>query len=187
MRPAPKTGLSSCTAAITASRRWAPSSCPTRPQVFLDVDHQQRLVQALLKFVALRGELGNDGRQGGQLSRLALENARLRARGSTSQLAEGGGTGGAEPGASAVALRAACDASGSDSVLTACIGALGCWLFVIPTSLRSELSEGGAAGHIGKGGTTVKASTPTFRNSQPMSLSSVVVPARPPASSKSSA
>ena len=38
--PVPSMGLSWCTAAITASRRWCPSSCPARLQVFLDVDHQ---------------------------------------------------------------------------------------------------------------------------------------------------
>jgi len=36
--------------------------------------------------------------------------------------------------------------------LTECIGTLGCWLFVIGTSLLTDFSEGDAAGHIGTGG-----------------------------------
>ena len=37
-------------------------------------------------------------------------------------------------------------------LLTAAIIALGCWLLVIPTSLLTNLSGVGAAGHIGTGG-----------------------------------
>lgn len=70
-----------------ASRQRRPSSYPARLQGFLDVDHQQRLVQAQLEVVALAGELGDvlclgavgvdlgvalDGRQDGQVSILAL-------------------------------------------------------------------------------------------------------------------
>ena len=85
----------------------------------------------------------------------ALENVRRRARGTTSESVVDWDTGGTDPGASPVALRAPCDAPGSDKLLTACIGTLGCWLLVIPTSLLTELSEGGAAGHIGTGGSSI--------------------------------
>ena len=96
--PAPSMGLSWCTAAITASRRWCQSSCPARLQVFLDVDHQQRLVQAQFDVVALAVELGDvqrlgavgvsleaalDGRQGGQVQPPSAGDARCSASKST--------------------------------------------------------------------------------------------------------
>jgi hypothetical protein len=37
-------------------------------------------------------------------------------------------------------------------LLAADIDALGCWLLVIPTSLLTDLSGVGAAGHVGTGG-----------------------------------
>ena len=62
--PVPSSGFNSCTAAITASRRCRRSDCPARLQVFLEVDHQQRLVQAQLEVVAFSGELGDVQRLG---------------------------------------------------------------------------------------------------------------------------
>jgi hypothetical protein len=45
--------------------------------------------------------------------------------------------------------------------LAADIDALGCWLLVIPTSLLTDLSGVGAAGHIGTGGlANARASVP---------------------------
>lgn len=82
----------------------------------------------------------------------ALEKVLRRARGTTSESAGGSDAGRVVPGASSVALRASCDAPGSVEFLTACIGTLGCWLFVIGTSLPTDFSEGGAAGHICTGG-----------------------------------
>ena len=55
----------------------------------------------------------------------ALENCLRRARGTTSASVSGRGAGAADPGASSVALRAPCDAPGSDKLFTACIAALG--------------------------------------------------------------
>ena len=45
----------------------------------------------------------------------------------------------ADPGASPVALRAPCDAPGSEETFTACIATFACWLIVIPTSLLTDL------------------------------------------------
>ena len=60
-----------------------------------------------------------------------------------------------DPGASSVALRAPCDAPGSDKLFTACISALDRLLTVIPTSLLTDFSEGGGARHIGTGGSVI--------------------------------
>lgn len=82
----------------------------------------------------------------------AVEKVLRRAWGTTSESAGGRDAGRAEPGAPSVALRASCDAPGTVEYLTECIGTLGCWLFVIGTSLLTDFSEGDAAGHIGTGG-----------------------------------
>src|SRR5207253_1249888 len=79
----------------------------------------------------------------------ALENWRRRARGTTSESLTCGFAGAADSGASPVALRAPCNAPESDELFTACIAALGCWLIVIPTSLLTDLTGVGVAGHIG--------------------------------------
>ena len=60
--------------------------------------------------------------------------------------------GGTDPGASSVALRAPCDAPGSEELFPACIRTFDCGLIVIPTSLLTDFSGVGVAGHIGTGG-----------------------------------
>ena len=78
-------------------------------------------------------------------------------------------TSSADSGASSVALRAPCDAPGSAEHVTACISALGCWLIVIPTSLLTDLSGVGAAGHIGTGGCPISSERSGRDPSEPRS------------------
>jgi hypothetical protein len=82
----------------------------------------------------------------------ALVKVRRRARGTTSESLPDGIGDGADPGASSVALRAPCDAPGSEGTFSACMGPFDCWLIFIPTSLLTDLSGVGVAAHIGTGG-----------------------------------
>ena len=82
----------------------------------------------------------------------ALVKLRRRARGTTSVSVRAGPIDGAELPASPVALRAPCNAGNSGKVVAASIAALSESSIFIPTSLLTELSKVGVAGHIGTGG-----------------------------------
>src|SRR4249920_486708 len=133
--------LTGANAASSAASRW-------RRQVLKDEEYTpSRRISAPISPGLLQRSAAS------RIRRLsALEKCLRRARGTTSGSDPDRAIGAADPGASSVALRAPCDAPGSDELFTACIGTLGCWLIVIPTSLLTDFSGVGAAGHVGTGG-----------------------------------